>query len=74
MGMVPSRHQALLCHLDCCHAPLGAQTAAQYLWLANVAVKCPQGELTIQCKCTYRQLSTGMSLEETVIFIYDLAT
>ena len=55
-SMVPLRRQALLCHLGYCHAPLGAQTATQYLWLGNVALKCPQGESTIQCKCSYRQL------------------
>lgn len=55
-SVVPSRWQALLCHLGYCHAPLGAQTATRNLWLGNGALKCLQGESTIQCKCSYRQL------------------
>lgn len=54
-SVVPSRWQALLCHLGY-YAPLGAQTATPNLWLGNVALKCLQGESTIQCKCSYRQL------------------
>lgn len=55
-SIMPSSWQALLCHLGYCHAPLGAQTAMQYLWLGSVALKCLQGESTIRCKCSYRQL------------------
>lgn len=49
-SMVPSRQQALVCRLGYCPALLGAQTATQYLWSGNVALKCPQVESTIQCK------------------------
>lgn len=49
-SVVPSRWQALVWHLGYCHALLGAQTATQYLWSGNVALKCPQVESTIQYK------------------------